>query len=249
MRATFRFHGEMNDFLPARLRGGDVAFSAAAAPSVKDAIESLGPPHVEAAWILVDGRPAGFGHVLRDGEVLDIHPVSAALPVAARTAPPAPEPIRFLLDVHLRRLATHLRLLGIDAEWRADAEDEDLARRSAEAGRVLLTRDLGLLKRSVVVHGRFVRATSPAAQLAEIVDAFELSDRARPFSRCLRCGGPVESVPKAEVLDRLRPGTARSHDLFRVCRGCGRVYWRGAHHERLVAIVRGVLPQWVPDPE
>ncbi len=33
---------------------------------------------------------------------------------------------RFVLDVHLGRLARYLRLLGFDASWKKDATDEEL---------------------------------------------------------------------------------------------------------------------------
>ena len=49
---------------------------------------------------------------------------------------------------------------------------------------------------------------------------------------CMMIGGPKEAVEH-----RLEPGTRRSYDEFSRCPGCGRVYWRGAHAERLDAIV------------
>ena len=48
---------------------------------------------------------------------------------------------------------------------------------------------------------------------------------------------------KAAIEHRLPPGTRRSYEEFRTCSGCGRDYWRGAHHgrlERLVAEARDV---------
>jgi uncharacterized protein with PIN domain len=244
VKATFRFYGPLNDFLPARQRQEDVPFEVPERPSVKDAIEALGPPHVEVAHIVVDGEPRGFDHLLADGERVSVYPEGAVVAGLPRTAPPPHRPVRFVLDTHLRRLAVYLRLLGCDVRWWAGAEDRELARVSAEESRVLLTRDLGLLKRAIVVHGRFVRATDPAEQLREVVAAFDLADEARPFTRCLRCNGEVVPVPKQEVLDRLRPGTRRGYHLFRMCTACDRVFWRGAHYGRLVRIVRAVLPEW-----
>lgn len=37
--------------------------------------------------------------------------------------------------------------------------------------------------------------------------------------------------------DRLEQGTQASYDVFAQCTTCGRVYWRGAHHARLEAVV------------
>jgi uncharacterized protein with PIN domain len=52
------------------------------------------------------------------------------------------------------------------------------------------------------------------------------------------CGASLRPVPKAEVLDELRPGTRRTAHTFTRCAGCGRVYWRGAHGRRLDLLVR-----------
>jgi len=61
------------------------------------------------------------------------------------------------------------------------------------------------------------------------------------LTRCVRCNGVLEPVRKDDVLDRLPRNTARYYDEFKVCDGCGQVYWRGSHFERLEAFVGEVL--------
>lgn len=39
------------------------------------------------------------------------------------------------------------------------------------------------------------------------------------------------------MADQLERGTQRTYDVFARCTSCDRVYWRGAHHARLAAIV------------
>ncbi len=90
-------------------------------------------------------------------------------------------------------------MLGFDAELPPSATDAELAERSAREGRILLTRDVGLLKRSQVERGAFVRATDPAAQLREVVDRFDLRPLFRPFTRCLRCNTPLVEATPAQV--------------------------------------------------
>lgn len=68
---------------------------------------------------------------------------------------------RFVLDVHLGKLARYLRLLGFDTLYRNDYEDGELARLSSETHRILLTRDRHLLKRAVITHGYYVRSVDP----------------------------------------------------------------------------------------
>jgi uncharacterized protein with PIN domain len=237
--ATFRFYAELNDLLPAARRGIAFAHPFTGSPAVKDVIEALGVPHTEVDLLLADGEPVDFGWRLRDGARVSVYPVFEALDVAAVTkVRPAPlrEP-RFLLDVHLGRLARHLRMLGLDAAWSPDAPDAALAAASARERRILLTRDRGLLKRSAVTHGLLVRAADPRRQLDEVLDRLDLRRAIAPFARCLRCNGRLLPVEKAEVVDRLPPRVRERQEAFRRCDGCGRVYWPGTHHARMEKVI------------
>ncbi len=239
MRIETRFHGELNDFLPVPDRGRPRLAGVAPGTSVKDLVESLGVPHTEIDVIVVNGTSVDFGHRLVDGDHVDVYPNPGAvgqLPIV-RLRPPPLSPVRFVLDVHLGRLARLLRLLGFDAVWGNDASDAELARISADEERILLTRDRGLLKRRSVTRGYFVRAMDRAEQLHEVLHRFDLSGAIRPFGRCLECNGLLERVEKVDVEEHLLPRTRRDYDEFQQCQGCGRIYWKGSHYDRLRALV------------
>jgi uncharacterized protein len=51
------------------------------------------------------------------------------------------------------------------------------------------------------------------------------------------CNGLLSPASKADVDPVLRPGTRRSYQSFSRCADCGQVYWRGAHSDRLQAII------------
>jgi hypothetical protein len=149
-------------------------------------------------------------------------------------------PLRFLLDVHLGTLARRLRLLGVDAAYEStDIGDPALASLSAAEHRVMLSRDRGLLRRRELWAGAFVYSTRPEDQLRDVLDRF--APELRPWTRCTACNGLLREAAKEDVADQLEGGTRRSYDVFAQCRGCGRAYWRGAHHEQLDAIVRQAL--------
>jgi uncharacterized protein with PIN domain len=248
VRLTLRFYAELNSFLAPPLRDAPVTADVPPTATIKDVIESHGVPHTEVDLILADGEPVDFAYRGRDGERIAAYPPFRRLDLGPlpRLRPPPPAPGRFVLDIHLGALATLLRLLGFDALYRNDYDDPALAAASREEGRILLTRDRGLLMRRAVVHGYHVWETDPERQAAEVLHRFRLFDAAAPFRRCLRCNGPLAPVPKAAVLDRLPPLTRRYYDDFVRCADCGRVYWRGAHFRRMEDVVARLLAQRPP---
>ncbi|MBN1439063.1 MAG: Mut7-C ubiquitin/RNAse domain-containing protein [Anaerolineales bacterium] len=244
-RATFRFYAELNDFLPPARRGKAFSHAFQERAGAKDAIESLGVPHTEVDLILVNGRSVDFQHPLHDGDSVSVYPVFESLDIRP-VLRLRPEPLRrpaFILDGHLGRLAAYLRLLGFDTLYRNDFADGELAERSAAEGRILLSRDRGLLKRSIVTRGYCVRSDSPRRQLREIVDRFDLARNCAPFRRCLACNGLLAPAEQQAVADGVPPGIRERFDEFYRCGGCGRIFWPGSHYARLQSILREVLEQ------
>lgn len=235
--ATFRFYADLNDFLRPDRRGVATPHRLSTPTTVKDATESQGVPHVEVGAVLVDGEATTWDRRLHGGERVAVYPRFCSLEPDEATAPRLPDPRRFVLDVHLGTLARRLRLLGFDTWYRAHADDDELAAVSAVDGRILLTRDIGLLKRSVVVHGAWVRATDPDDQVLEVVDRCCLGSRLAPFTRCLRCNGLLGPADPDRVAATVPAGARREHDTFRSCRDCHQVYWRGTHATALEAVV------------
>ena len=234
-----RVYAELNDFLPPEHRGRTVRRPFRSHQTVKDVIEAAGIPHTEVDLVVVAGQPVGFAHRPADGDRIAVYPVFETLdigPVARLRPAPLRDP-RFVVDVHLGRLARLLRLLGFDATWTNDLDDDRLAAIGRTEHRIVLTRDRGLLKRREVTHGLFVRGDRPFDQVVDVLRRLDLGARFAPFTRCLRCGGPLAAVAKAEVWDRLEPLTRAHYDDFERCTACGQVYWRGSHHGALAELV------------
>jgi uncharacterized protein len=247
-RAHFRLYAELNDFLPPARRNITFTHEFHGGPSVKDAIEALGVPHTEIDLILADGESVDFSWILRDGARVSVYPVFESIDITplARVRPAPLREVRFVLDVHLGRLARYLRMLGYDARWRNDASDEELARSSAAEHRIILTRDAGLLKRRIVTHGYRVREVDPQRQLAEVVHRLDLYRSIAPFRRCLCCNELLETVRKEDVADELTPRIREQHEAFWRCRACGRVYWAGSHRRRMERLVSALLAERAP---
>jgi uncharacterized protein len=217
-RARFYFEGDLSLFLLPSLRGREVERSWSYTDTLMHVVESIGVPHTEVE------------RIERAGDLIRVHP---------RRPEPLRDP-RFVLDQHLGRLAAYMRMLGFDVLHKVPSPDDELASTSSREDRVLLTRDVGLLKRKEVRHGYFVRATDPRAQISEVVKRFCLVNAIAPFTRCFRCNTPLRQVDRSAVADHLPERTADLHNHFMQCATCGRVYWKGSHYDRMRALIERI---------
>jgi uncharacterized protein with PIN domain len=231
-RAWFCFYGELKDFFPTQIRNSFYTYDFYGRHPVKHAIESLGVPHPEVDVILLNSRSVGFTHPLCDGDRVKVYPayVKTGRRHLLHLCPGPGEDPKFVLDVHLGKLVRLLRLVGFDALYRSDFHDEEILRISMEESRIILTRDIGILKQNRAKRGYWLRAQEPRKQLGELLHHFRLYGRMRPFCRCLLCNGKIEAVEKASVLQFLDRGTSSEHNEFYRCASCGKIYWKGTHY-------------------
>ncbi len=242
-KAFFRFYAELNDFLPPERRMREFVYGFSGRQSVKHLIEAAGVPHTEVDLVLVNGQPVEFSYLVEDGDRVSVYPVFEAFDISAvtRVRPQPLRQVRFVLDCHLGRLAAYLRMLGFDALHDKKCSDAQLARLAFEERRILLTRDRGLLKRSAVTHGYYVRHVQPREQLVEVVRRFDLAGCAMPFARCLRCNALLEDAPREEVQDQVPPRSRAHYTEFCRCPRCGRIYWSGSHYRRMQSLIQHAL--------
>lgn len=246
--AFFRFYASLNYFLPPERQQREFPRYIKDRGSVKDAIESLGVPHPEIDLILVNGASVGFDYLVQESDRISVYPQFTRLDVAP-TSQVQPSPlsrVRFVLDVHLGKLATYLRLLGFDALYRNDYDDDELAHISSQEQRILLTQDRGLLKRSIVIYGYAVRSDHPEEQTVEVLQRFKLHAAIAPLQRCPRCNGELMQVEKTQIEDQLPHYTRLYYDEFAQCQECHQIYWQGAHYGRIQALIDRVQQHPVP---
>jgi uncharacterized protein len=237
-----RFYGPLNDFLAPSAKMRPIAWKFDVAGSVKDMIESIGVPHTEVDLILADGQAVDFDHRLRDGERIAVYPTFRSLDISQQSwiLRQPRRNSRFVADTHLGRLAAYLRMFGFDTLYRNDYNDEELATISAREDRVLLTRDAGLLMRSIVTWGYYLRTTNPARQVVEVLERFDLTSSIRPFCRCMHCNAILRTTSKDAISDLLQPETKKHYDEFFICPECERIYWKGSHYRRMQAFIKSV---------
>jgi Uncharacterized conserved protein len=241
-QAIFRFYEELNDFLPHTKVKVAFAYAFNGTPSVKDAIEAIGVPHVEVDLILVNGLSVEFAYRLQHNDYVSVYPTFETLDISDITRL-REKPLRhpqFILDVHLGKLAKYLRMLGFDTLYRNDYSDQEIIRTALAEHRIILTHDVGLLMVKAVTHGYWVRSQKPQEQVKEVLFRFDLFKEISPFIRCIRCNGMLEEVPKASILERLEPLTRKCFNEFYQCHDCGNIYWEGSHYERMQHFIKNL---------
>lgn len=233
--ATFRFYEELNDFLPSDKRKVAFIHTFTGTPAIKDIIEAIGIPHVEVDLILVNSQPVDFTYRLKDRDVVSVYPVFETFEISG-VSHLRKKPLRetkFILDVHLGRLAKYLRLFGFDTMYQNDFDDKAIIRISLAEHRIILTRDIGLLKNGSVSSAYYIRNQDSKEQLAEVLKHFDLYLAIDPFNRCIKCNGKLETVEKDSIIHRLQPNTIKYFNKFFRCTNCQGIFWEGSHFHRM----------------
>jgi len=238
----FRFYEELNDFLPEEKRKVRFAHNYIDRASVKDVIESLGVPHAEVDMILVNSIPVGFDYLINDDDDISVYPVFESLDISdvQHLRPKTLRNPKFIADVHLGRLTRYLRMIGFDVLYENNFEDDEIVKISLEEKRAILTKDLGILKRSEVTHGYWVRSSKVKEQVVEIVKRFDLKKLIKEFTRCIECNTMLKSISKQEIIDELPPKVSKSQTEFSRCTSCKKLYWKGTHHQRMLSFIKSI---------
>ena len=137
--------------------------------------------------------------------------------------------MKFVVDVMLGKLAKWLRIMGFDAAYGNRAADRELLQTARRERRVLLTRDRRLFQSAKNVRGLLIESEDWRRQLAQVLDAFGLREKARPMTRCLACNLRLKRLSRKNARNLVAPFVFERASAFSICPRCGRVYWPGTH--------------------
>lgn len=238
-----RFYEELNDFLPDDKKKTRFEHRYIDRTSVKDLIESLSVPHTEVDMILVNGKSVSFDCIINDKDDISVYPVFESFDIAEvqhLRSVPLRDP-KFVCDVHLGKLARNLRMLGIDTAYNNNYSDQELLDISINEHRTILTRGPGILKRTEVTHGYFVRNSDPLTQTKEVIKRFQLQNNINQFSRCIDCNSKLVETRKEEIIYRLPEKVKASHEHFYTCIECNKIYWEGSHFQNMLEKIKSLL--------
>ncbi|MDP6100266.1 MAG: Mut7-C RNAse domain-containing protein [Dehalococcoidia bacterium] len=127
--------------------------------------------------------------------------------------------------------------MGYDAALFTESDDSSIVRTALKEGRIVLTRDSGVVRRRVATTGRLqvllLRSDSVWKQLSQVVTNFSLNPTHRSFSLCLECNHLLEGRSKEEVVGLVPPYVLSTQWEFSRCPSCGRIYWKGTHWDAM----------------
>jgi uncharacterized protein len=142
--------------------------------------------------------------------------------------------MRFIVDHNVGKLARWLRLMGYDSVFFTGEDDGQMVKQALAEGRIILTRDTGIMKRRLVTTGRvsaiLFSTEEPVKQMQQLFTAYNLKAQARPFTLCMEDNTLLLAAPKEDVKDRVPPYVFKTQTQYSECPVCRRVYWRGTHY-------------------
>ncbi len=148
----------------------------------------------------------------------------------------------FVADCMLGRLAKWLKILGFDVLYLSKAEDRDLVELARREGRILLTRDTGLIEKTGKRENRlFIASDNWEDQLVQVLDEFGLWDEVRPNSRCIGCNRTLKPLSRERARNLVTPYVLEHASSFALCPGCGRVFWQGTHYGDMERKIEALL--------
>jgi hypothetical protein len=155
--------------------------------------------------------------------------------------------MKFVADCMLGRLAKWLKILGFDVLFFSKAEDKDLVELSRREGRILLTRDSGLIEKSARRKNRlFVASDDWEDQVVQVLDEYGLWNEVRPNSRCIDCNRTLKPIARERARNLVTPYILEHAESFALCPACGRVFWQGTHFGDMERKIQAILKRRPP---
>ena len=215
-------------------------------PALKDTIESIGVPQVEIGKTEKDRENISLELQLHGGERIKVFPKKYFY--EGESSPSGyevllPTPPRFILDGHLGKLAVKMRMAGIDTDYETQRSDARIVDEAQKEDRIVLTRDIGLLKHKILKYGRWIRSDNPLDQWIEVTRFFRLWYFFNPGIRCTNCNTVLNEVPFEDVADQVPKLVRERRPEIKRCPSCGHLYWRGTHFQNFVRELEDVIKQ------
>lgn len=144
---------------------------------------------------------------------------------------------KFIIDTNVGKLAKWLRMMGYDALLFNEKDDGRMVKIALSQARVIITRDSEFMKRRVITTGRvkafLVTGDNPELQMQTVINALQLEEEYKPFTRCLECNSQLTNRERGEIKPAVPPRVFEMQDQYMECPTCHRIFWRGTHWQSM----------------
>jgi len=140
---------------------------------------------------------------------------------------------KFLITENLNRMAKWLRILGYDTALYKSISFSNMNRVARKDRRVILTRDRKHLKMAQENKIILIRSIHHLKQLKEIKSILTFEEKYL-FSRCIHCNKLLYEISGRNIKELIPEFIYKNHNEFRICRKCGKIYWRGSHYKEML---------------
>jgi len=235
IQISVRWYGELNDTLPAEQQYVPSHHRVESGVTAGEFVSQCGIPFESIDLVLVNGVSVDSHYQLKNDDHVSFFPVFESFDISS-VSKVREKPLRqpkFVLDVHLGKLAYHLRMLGFDTLYANNYTDDVLCRISLQEHRTLLSKDTSLIETGSLTHAYLVKNKNPRLQLIEVLDRFQLFSLTAPFTRCIECNSVLQTIEKESILSRIPEKVQEWFNEYLWCRTCDRIYWKGSHYQKM----------------
>ena len=245
-KAYIRFYAELNNFLKIKHQYKYIRYNFNRGTTVKHALENFNIPQTEIDLILSNGNSVTLDYKIKNKDTISIYPVFESFDIKdiSRVRKFSLRNVKFIADVHLKKLAKYLRFLGFDTLYSNSFNDKDIVKISTNENRIILTCDIDLLNRRKVNHGYLVRSRNKYIQIKEVIHRFQLENSSNIFSRCLECNSSLKNISKDTIKDRVPEHIYNNFVKFKICPSCNNIYWKGSHFDNLLSTIEKIVPDF-----
>ena len=137
---------------------------------------------------------------------------------------------KFILSQELNRLAKWLRILGYDAVIYKSVNLLTIIRLAKKERRIFITRSQKKVKSVQKFSRILIKSENYLEQLREMKDYIRLNNE-HIFTRCIICNKLLFEISPKKIITLIPEYIYQNHKDFKVCRKCGKIYWKGTHYQ------------------